>query len=660
MKRGSNGLKTVEKEIYKRELDLLEKLAQILETKNLAKDELFDQLGLVRKEYNRLFKSTIKVSRISDANQRKLIRMLDLEQENLRLEKLVNQRAKEIEEKNRVLQEQSEKLTEMDKIKSRFFSNISHEFRTPLTLIMGPLEQMIEDCPENDPERKRKLTLVLRNAQRLLRLINQLLDLSKLDSGKLTLQAQKNHILHFVKGIASSFSLLARQYELELAVYAGAGEDQAGAEDILLYFDTVKMEDALCNLLINAIKFTPAGGVVSVTVKEVPPAQGVFSAGAVEISVSDTGPGIPAEHIQNIFDRFYQGGAASSYQQKGTGIGLALTKELVELHYGTIEAAAQEGEGSRFTIRLPKGNAHLSPEEIIAEPASKTQPSTIPHDTGEFPIPEITGEDPETHILSPGKSGTENIILVVEDSTDIREYIKKALEPHYSVVEAANGREGIQLAREIIPDLIISDLLMPEVDGYQLCRTLKEEFATSHIPVILLTAKASEEDMVTGLEAGADDYVTKPFSTKILHARIKNLIDLRRHLQQTFNREMTRQPVSISVSSIDKEFVRNLKTAIEDNLSDPEFNVEQLCRILSVSRPTLYRKLQALSGESPTDLLRSFRLKRASQLLESRSVSVTEVAFETGFASRTYFTKCFKEKFHVLPSEYMEGRQSAD
>ena len=276
-------------------------------------------------------------------------------------------------------------------------------------------------------------------------------------------------------------------------------------------------------------------------------------------------------------------------------------------------------------------------ESIIPSPSAEEQDET--GSTLEFLE---TAGDPET----------KNIILVVEDNADLRLYIRSAFEPTYTVVEAGDGEEGIQQAQEIIPDLVISDIMMPKADGYDVCRTLKNDVSTSHIPVILLTAKASEENALQGLETGADDYVTKPFSLKLLRARVANLIRLRKQFQQNLNREMTRQPVKLTVSPVEKEFIKELKTVIEKNISDPDFNVEELRRKLYMSRATLYRKISALSGESPTDFIRSYRLERALKLLENNFGSVTEVAFEVGFSSRAYFTKCFREKFHHLPSSY--------
>lgn len=576
------------------------------------------------------------------------VRQLKARQKELTL--LVHERTREVEHKNRQLEEQSEKLKEMDKIKSRFFANISHEFRTPLTLILGPLEQMIDACPEYEDETKRKLTLMLRNGQRLLRLINQLLELSKLDSGKLKLQVDKTNISSFLKGITASFQLLARQKELDLFFVPGPE-----TEEVLLYIDPRKMEDIMSNLLINALKFTPPGGKITIVLNK------NFSGGPVEIveiSVSDTGPGIPVDQLPYIFDRFYQADSTYEYHQKGSGIGLALTKELVELHHGTIDIMSRQGEGSTFTIRIPMGEAHLLPGERDAHAAPQNH---IPIDDVSS---EITGAIDSCNHSTNGTNGgpvmpngSPGIILVVEDSADMREYIKGALEPAYTVEEARDGKEGIEKALELIPDLIVSDIMMPGTDGYELCRVLKNDVRTSHVPIIMLTAKASEESILQGLETGADDYITKPFNTKILSARIRNLIDIRSQLQANINREMTLQPVKTAVSSIDREFLEELHKTINKNLSDDEFNVEQLCKKLYMSRTTLYRKILAVTGLTPTDYIRSYRLKRAAQLLKQNHGSVLEVAVEAGFSNSSYFAKCFKEKFHQLPSEYQEANR---
>ncbi len=584
-----------------------------------------------------------------------------LEREKQRLEQIVHQRTKEIEAKNQQLQEQSEKLKEVDKMKSRFFANISHEFRTPLTLILGPLEQMLTQTqPDSVKEQKKKLKLMIRNSKRLLNLINQLLDLSKFESGKMKLQTCEQNIIPFLKGILASFETMADQNELDLQFHSKE-------KNITLYFDPENLEKVFANLLSNAVKFTPAGGRIEVFVTKNSAVEDNFPAGSVDIVVRDTGIGIPESQRAHIFEHFYQVDVLHSHEHrdKGSGIGLALTKELVSLHHGEIHVRDSEGpdSGTEFIVRLPMGKEHLEPDEIIDDSESAFEPAR-PDEIPAFD--EVELEKEEEYIGGEEESSEDkdieseipekNIVLVVEDSADVRTFIRDALEPLYIVEEAADGLEGIKKAKEIIPDLIISDILMPGADGYELCRVLKKDVDTSHIPIILLTAKASDENVLKGLETGADEYIIKPFNTKILCARIKNMVDLRRQLQMKLDREMKLQPAEISVSTIDEKFIENLQAVIDNNISDPDFNVENLKKKLSMSQPTLYRKILALSGKSPTEFIKSYRLKRAAQLLESGFGSVTEVAFEVGFASRTYFTKCFKEKFHQLPSEYKDGR----
>jgi CheY-like chemotaxis protein len=340
---------------------------------------------------------------------------------------------------------------------------------------------------------------------------------------------------------------------------------------------------------------------------------------------------------------------------------------VVSLHHGKINVHSTEGKGTEFVIRLPMGKGHLKPNEMV-EPPSVREPA---QERGVTAALDTAAEkEVETEATSPGDNhvaitgdGTngepgekkENVVLVVEDNADVRTYIREPLEPYYTVVEAVDGEEGIQKAREIIPDLIISDVMMPKTDGYELCRVLKKDIKTSHIPIIILTAKASDTSIVQGLETGADDYITKPFNTKILGTRIKNLIDLRSQLQEKFQRQMMLQPTEISVSSMDQKFLKELQNIIEKNLSDPDFNVEAFSNKLDITRVTLNKKLQALTGQSPTELIRSYRLKRAAQLLKDNFGNITDVAFEVGFSSTAYFTKCFKEKFHRLPSEYQDA-----
>lgn len=605
--------------------------------------------------------------------------------EKRRLENIIAERTGEISRANVQLQQktiqlekQSEKLTELDKVKSRFFANISHEFRTPLTLIMGPLEQIRSESGDKSQGPGKRIDLVYRNARRLLGLINQLLDLSKLESGKMKLQTTAIDLVHFLKAILEPFQLAASGLRSELIF-------DCPKDSITLYIDPEKVEKIITNLLSNALKFTPAGGTITVSVGLDPgpasqnedshPAGGAeqsgdspLCGGHVIIAVKDTGSGIPEDQLPHIFERFYQAGQTVEHRRKGSGIGLALVKELVELHHGDIAIDSRRGEesGTELTLRFPLGKAHLSPAEISGDDSiSSYEPavtSLLPAAEVEAEVMPEAGEQAANEVGNPavdrfleGEKEEKNIILIVEDNADLRYYIRTALEPGYVVEEAGDGKEGIEKAQSFIPDLIISDIMMPEKDGYELCRVIKQDVATSHIPVILLTAKSGEEDILQGLETGADDYITKPFSTKLLCARIKNIIDLRRQLQQGLSREMIFRPSRMRLSKVDKEFLRDLQKAMDKELSDPDLNVEGLSKQLYMSRTTLYRKIQALSGDSPTDFIRAYRLKRALKMLKSGYDSVTEVAFEVGFASRAYFTKCFKEKFDRLPSDYLSA-----
>jgi signal transduction histidine kinase/ligand-binding sensor domain-containing protein/DNA-binding response OmpR family regulator len=625
-----------------------------------------------------LYRLKFRRLKARQAELRRLValRTRDLQERNLELEKtrqtlehskeLIEAKNLQLESQTVQLKEQSEKLKEMDRVKSRFFTNISHEFRTPLTLIMGPLEQMLSISRE--PKEKKNLNLMLRNSQRLLGLINQLLELSKLESGKAKLQASRRNVIPLLKGITANFEPLANTRELDLSFHAAE-------DDITLYVDAGKLEEVISNLLINAVKFTPAGGKITVEAGRDTGKDEAFPSGNLQISVRDTGTGISREQLTHIFDRFYQAESTYENQGQGTGVGLALVKELVQLHHGKIDVYSHEGKGTEFIISLPMGEGHLQPGEII-EPVDRVVPGEAKeHAAGMKPgvpagidlqaaeladlaqLDETVDEAgaeiaavaaPENGPLPPGKE----IILVVEDNPEVRGYIRGELEPGYTVIEAADGPGGIAKAMEIIPDLVISDIMMPGCDGYELCRTLKKDIKTSHIPIILLTAKASEENIVQGLETGADDYITKPFNARILAARIRNLIELRRQMQLNIHREMTLRPVEIAVSGIDKEFLKELKEVINQNLADSEFNVEGLARKLYMDRSTVYRKVLALTGEVPTEFIKSCRLKRAAELLKGNFGTVLEVALEVGFSSANYFTKCFKQKFHCLPSTY--------
>lgn len=584
-----------------------------------------------------------------------------LEKEKKQLEKIVCERTREIQEKNLQLRNQSEKLKEMDRIKSRFFANLSHEFRTPLTLIISPLEQMLERNP--DKQQKKDLQIMLSNSHRLLMLINQLLELARFDSGKMKLQAVCANITSFIKEIIGFFEILARQNKLEIVLIKRK-------EDIILHFDPRRMEEVIYNLLINACKFTSPGGRITVSVSEVASFQereSNTSENMVEISVQDTGAGISKEEMEHIFDRFFLTENVNPKFPRGTGIGLALTKEIVELHHGSIDVHSQPGKGTEFVIRIPSGAKHLKPEEIttdaiISPDGAKWREITSleAKTSDEYEEENMAGaeKDDVEFPKKPDKNMEKEVqkkqlILLVEDNENVRKFIRDPLEnSKYNVLEAENGENGVRIAREVIPDLIVSDIMMPGMDGYELCRILKKDINTSHIPIILLTAKASAESIVKGFDTGADDYVAKPFNTRILLARIQNLIELRRQFQLKIQRQRMLLPMEIAISSADDLFLKEFQNLIEENISDSDLNIDFVCRKLSLGRTTLFRKLEALTNETPKEYIQSYRLERAARLLKGNFGNVTEVAMKVGFSNPQYFSQCFKEKYHMTPHSY--------
>lgn len=555
---------------------------------------------------------------------------------------------------------EAEKLKELDKLKTDFFANISHEFRTPLTLILGPAEQMLERHSGDD---KKNLSLIRRNAQRLLQLVNQLLDLSRLEHGGLKLQASPGDFIAFLKGLVMSFESLAERKSIALQFEAQPSEGFKPSES---YFDHDKIETIFINLLSNAFKFTPEGGRVSVQLSvnsrseaEIPTArdnQSPLNTGYwTLITVQDTGEGMPAEQLPYIFDRFYQVDSSSRRVHGGSGIGLALVKELVELHYGSIIVASEEGVGTTFTIRLPLGKEHLKPEEIVARgtlQGASEQDANVPS------IQQSIDPAIQDQATSDQQRATNrDLILLIEDNDDVRAYIREQLQPDYAILEAADGEAGIAQAIEAIPDLVISDVMMPKKDGYEVCRALRTDERTSHIPVILLTAKAGEQERLTGFETGADAYVLKPFRQQELAVRVRNLIALRRKLRQRFSTATVIKPSEVEATSMDRAFLERVIAVIEANLSEEQFHAEALAGEVAMSLSQLNRKLNALIGQPAGHLIRSLRLQRAADLLAKKSATVAEICYAVGFSDQANFTRSFKKQFGCSPSEYQKIHQ---
>jgi signal transduction histidine kinase/DNA-binding response OmpR family regulator/ligand-binding sensor domain-containing protein len=572
----------------------------------------------------------------------------------------VRMRQVHLQEEVRMEHFQREHLAEVDRLKSRFFANISHEFRTPLTLILGPVQKWRERSREEDE--KKDLSVAERNAHRLLRLINQLLDLSRVEAGAMKLRASRMNIVPLVRGIAYSFESSAGMRGIALSV-------NVGEEEIEIYCDTEMVEKILTNLLSNAFKFTHQGGSVFVSLRAVrsnlyqtaeiassprqvgTPRNDKFPHEFIEIAVADSGIGIPSDQLDKVFDRFCQVDASQTREQEGSGLGLALVKELVELHHGTIQVASDVGKGTTFIVRLPLGRSHLKDDEIAEAPVGVDP--TLKHATGVLGDGAGAGAPGPTAVEQ--TNGEKPIVLVVEDNADVRAYIKDYLVPAYQVMEARDGAEGIGKALEVIPDLIISDVMMPKKDGYEVCRTLKLDEKTSHIPVILLTAKAGPENKLEGLETGADDYLVKPFEPRELLVRVKNLIELRRRLRDRFKPSVALKPGEISVTSMDSAFLKKVMAAVERHLGDESFSVEQLGQEVGMSRSQLHRKLTALTNQSPSDFIRYMRLHRAMALLKGNAGTVAEVAYTVGFGDPSHFSRRFHEVFSVTPGEVRKG-----
>jgi signal transduction histidine kinase/DNA-binding NarL/FixJ family response regulator len=576
--------------------------------------------------------TTFKLFTVTLASLRTYDSMIHLENLRQNLEVKVRERTAELERKNY-------QIMEMDQMKTRFFANVSHEFRTPLTLILSPLESMLmkENLEENDRD---NLEMMYRNAVRLLGLINQLLDLSKIDAGRLKVELIEYDIYKVLRMIARSFTPLAERKKIDYRVEIPDGE-------LITYFDRDKLEKIITNLLTNAFKFTPEEGKVSCKIKFDNKKEGMIK-NSLEIIVQDSGRGIPVEQLEKIFDRFYQVADTWKNGISGTGIGLSLTKELITLQHGKIVVESKPNEGSRFVIKLPLGKDHLKEHEFEVKKLEEAKDDVliIKCQIHDF---ETTGGKNENFI---SEQVDQPVLLIVEDNADVRQHIYENFEKEYLIKQAKNGKEGWEKAVALVPDLIMSDVMMPEMDGVELCKKLKTDERTSHIPVILLTARADVEDKIEGLETGADDYITKPFNIKELLSRSKNLIEQRKKLREKYIHQIDLEPGEIDVESADERFLKRALEVIEKNMGDCEFDVNNFYPEMNMSRMQLFRKLKALVSQTPSELIRNMRLKRATQLMKQKFGNIAEITYEVGFNNLSYFAKCFKEKFGVLPSEF--------
>ena len=548
-----------------------------------------------------------------------------------RTKQVANQKTLEqnriIEIQNTELKDSQKKLKELDQAKSRLYTNITHEFRTPLTVILG-LSRQLETAFPKRPEILKKLKLIHRNGQNLLDLINQILDLSKLEKNELRINFIQGDIISYIHYITESFHSLANTRNILLRVKTEEGR-------LNMDYDPEKIKQILANLISNAIKYTPSGGKIFIEISKLNPSS-VDDLSFIQIKIRDTGSGIPAEDLPNIFDRFYQADDQIA-KTGGTGIGLALTKELVKLLEGTIHVESQVGEGTTFILALPISQiAEKSPSELYQEERA-------------FPVATVQ--------LPKGNTNGQPLsdLLIIEDNPDVVEYLSICLQGHYNLDFAYNGRIGLEKAFESVPDIIISDVMMPEKDGFDVCDNLKNDIRTSHIPVILLTAKADIESRIAGLKRGADAYLKKPFHQEELLVVLENLLAIRQKLQIKYaginlaSGELKAQIEEPPPAEIEDAFLLKIKSIVEENLSDPNFSMNYLERAMGLSRSQLFRKIKALTGKSPSTFIRSIRLHHARKMLETSNLNVSEIAYEVGFSTPAYFSTAFLEEFGFQP-----------
>ncbi|HMB92683.1 MAG TPA: ATP-binding protein [Rhodothermales bacterium] len=577
-----------------------------------------------------------------------------LQQEKARTETALEKTQQERETAQRALvtvEEQAIQLLRMDHMKSRLFANISHEFRTPLTLILDPIDRALSGAfgPLNEPG-CRSLEMARQNAQRLLHLINQLLDLAKLEAGSMQPRMQKVDFIPFVRQATETFVSEAERRGIGLRF-------QATEPQLPVYIDVEKMEKVLYNLVTNALKATAPGGkvIVSVHASDSAHSSEDEASGHAVIVVRDTGEGIAEDELPFIFDRFYQ--AETGRLKGGTGIGLSLVREMVDLHGGSVHVESVHGFGSTFTVRIPLGRAYLGDHEVEDEPPPEPTAFSIPvQATTAVAFSSNLEALPETATNKVGEAPDDHrpLVLVAEDNPEIRQLIVDHLSPHYQVVEAEEGTAALRIARERRPALIVSDVLMPGMDGLALCRRIKTDEHLGDIPLILLTARASKEDRLEALQTGADDFLTKPFSAAELLARAENLIQSRAVMRERYSEEVVLPTTGQIVPSADAAFLERVYTAINEHLGNEGFTVGQLAAEMGLSESSLKRRLRSLVGMPPVEFIRARRLERAAALLLGKAGTVGEVAAQVGFESPSYFAKCFRERYGVSPSAYTE------
>ncbi|HEY1113714.1 MAG TPA: ATP-binding protein, partial [Chitinophagaceae bacterium] len=530
---------------------------------------------------------------------------------------------------------ETERVRELDRLKIKFLTNLSHEFRTPIALILGPVEKLL--AQEKAESSLGQLQMIKRNGRRLLNLVNQLLDFRKMEEQELKLHASEGELVSFIQEVSDSFKDYSERKKISFVF-------TSKIDQLYTLFDHDKIERILFNLLSNAFKFTLEGGQIRLVLEQVdnPPDS---SRTWVSIQVHDTGIGIPEDKKEKIFERFFQATTAAAILNQGTGIGLSITKEFVKMHGGTINVESEPGKGTTFSILMPfvaLAVPQSSGEGLPIEPAANLEFATST---------EPAEANTKTDMLKNGEEMPS--ILLVEDNEDFRFYLKDNLRLQYKVFEAANGKEGWHKALAHHPQLIVSDISMPQMNGMELSRKIKSDKRTNHIPVILLTALTGQEEQLKGLETGANDYITKPFNFEVLNAKIKNLLALNSTLKHTYTKQIKVLSPEVEMESEDEKLLKNIMLYLEENLTNSQLSVEELSKHVGMSRSSLYSKLLELTGQTPVEYIRSVKLDKAAVLLEKSDMNIAQVAYSVGFSTPNYFAKAFKAKFNILPSEYL-------
>jgi signal transduction histidine kinase/AraC-like DNA-binding protein len=535
-------------------------------------------------------------------------------------------------EKNKLVLERIKRkqLEEVNDIKLQFFTNVSHELRTPLSLISAPVEEL-KESKDLSVQAKEKINLIYNNIIRLTRIVDEILDFRKFDKQNMNLEAAEGDVIRFIKEVSLFFNALAGKKSINYTF-------QSDQPKILLWFDRDQMEKVLFNLLSNAFKYTPEEGTVSISCTLIPGKE------RLKVTIFNSGPEVPEEDIDHLFDRFYQ---SRTLKSKGTGIGLSIAKSVIEQHKGSIWVENIAGNGVQFSFTLLLGRDHVSDEDII-DGFKNSEDISIYQKSAQI-------EEVEPIAAKAIHQKNSFRLLVVEDNREVRNYLVNSLQKIYKVDQASNGEEAYSQALADPPDLILSDVMMPKMDGIVLCSKLKSNSITSHIPIILLTARTSLMHKISSFETGADEYITKPFSYQLLLTRIENLLESRENLKKLFRSKLSLEPSAVTVTSLDEKILKRCIEVVEEYMDDSELNVEKMCHEVGVSRPQLYRKLKSLTGLSINQFIRSIRLKRAAQLLSQDNSSIKEVMFQVGFSNSSYFTRAFKEEFNCTPTEYGEG-----